>query len=89
MIDTPPDVRQATPDDAVALAQTLGRAFDCGIVVPSSIVSRYHAELLRTSNATYEISDLSACLNPRGFNLRIFERDRTVSEIVYISATDN
>lgn len=36
---------------------TLGRAPDCGIVVPSKIVSRYHAELLRTSEATYEIQN--------------------------------
>lgn len=38
---------------------TLGRAPDCGIVVPSNIVSRYHAELLRTSEATYEIRNTS------------------------------
>jgi pSer/pThr/pTyr-binding forkhead associated (FHA) protein len=36
----------------------LGRAPDCGIVVPSGIISKYHAELLRVSDGAYEIHDL-------------------------------
>jgi pSer/pThr/pTyr-binding forkhead associated (FHA) protein len=35
----------------------LGREPDCGIYVPSTIVSRHHAELIRTSEANYEIRD--------------------------------
>ncbi len=37
---------------------TLGRAPDCGIVIPSRIVSKQHAELLRVSDGAYEIRDL-------------------------------
>ena len=37
---------------------TLGRAPECGIVVPSRIVSKQHAELLRVSDGSYEIRDL-------------------------------
>jgi pSer/pThr/pTyr-binding forkhead associated (FHA) protein len=35
----------------------LGREVNCGIFVPSSIVSRHHADLIRTSEANYEIRD--------------------------------
>jgi pSer/pThr/pTyr-binding forkhead associated (FHA) protein len=37
---------------------TLGRAHECGVVIPSKIVGRLHAELLRVSDGAYEIRDL-------------------------------
>ena len=39
---------------------TLGRSPDCGIVIPSSIVSHHHAELIRMSEATYQILDTAS-----------------------------
>lgn len=38
-------------------AITLGRSPECGIVIPSKIVGRLHAELIRVSDGTYEIKD--------------------------------
>jgi pSer/pThr/pTyr-binding forkhead associated (FHA) protein len=35
----------------------LGRAPDCGIVVPSAIVSHHHAVLIRKSDGTYTVED--------------------------------
>ena len=62
---------------------TLGRGVDCGIVVPSAIVSRLHAEFIRLSEATYELRNLgsknSLQLNGKPVTTHLFRHGDTIT----------
>ena len=50
---------------------------------------RFENAAISRLDSKNEVAGLSAFLNSLGFNFRIFKSDRTVSEIVYIRASDN